>query len=240
MQNDGVLINDLLPRLLQAPRGSFFLFGARGTGKSTWLRGAFPGAHTVSLLDEALYQELLGDPSRFADDLRALAPQSWVVVDEVQRLPALLNEVHGLIADHGARYRFALSGSSARKLRRLDVNLLAGRAIRRTFFPLVSAELDFRFDVDDVLAFGTLPAVRSEPAHAVDILDAYVGTYLQEEIRQEALVKDLERYLADPSVGYEVARSQGAYQLLENLHHQAGLPPGDLGAVDVQGISERR
>ena len=102
--------------------------------------------------------------------------------------------MHGLIADHGARYRFALSGSSARKLRRLDVNLLAGRAINRTFFPLTSAELDFRFDVDDVLQFGMLPSVRSEPRHAIDILEAYSANYIKEEIQQEALVKNLDSF----------------------------------------------
>jgi predicted AAA+ superfamily ATPase len=113
------------------------------------------------------------------------------VVDEVQRIPALLREVHALIAEHGDRFRFALSGSSARKLRRLDVDLLAGRVFERRFFPLVSRELTQDFDLDLALRFGTLPKVCSEPHHAVDILEAYVHTYLQQEIQQEALVKDL-------------------------------------------------
>jgi predicted AAA+ superfamily ATPase len=140
------------------------------------------------------FVRLLRDPGVLRREVEALPSRSWVVVDEVQKLPALLGEVHGLIADHGSRYRFALSGSSARKLRRLDVDLLAGRAINRTFFPLTTAELSYRFDVDDLLAFGSLPSVRSEPEHAIDILEAYVGNYLQEEIRQEALVKDLDSF----------------------------------------------
>ncbi|MBL8859685.1 MAG: ATP-binding protein [Planctomycetes bacterium] len=181
-------------RLLPLPERTFFLFGPRGTGKTTWLRAQLPKAMWFDLLRTQEYLALLRDPAHLRMQVEALPKGSWVVVDEVQRIPALLDEVHSLIADHGTRYRFALSGSSARKLRRMDTNLLAGRAIQRQFFPLTSAELDYRFDVDDLLAFGSLPGVRSEPEHAVDILEAYVGTYLQQEIRQEALVKDLQSF----------------------------------------------
>lgn len=112
----------------------------------------------------------------------------------MQKLPALLDDVHGLIADHGNRYRFALSGSSSRKLRRLDVNLLAGRAINRTFFPLSIAELGEPIEVDDLLRFGMLPGVRVDPGYRVDVLDAYVANYVREEIQQEALVKQLDSF----------------------------------------------
>src|SRR3990172_4959100 len=104
------------PRLLVPPKSSFFLFGARGTGKSTWLRRHFPDARTVDLLDERRYQSLLAEPGLFHDELAALRPGTWVAVDEVQRLPSLLNDVHRLI--EGRRLKFALTGSSARKLRR--------------------------------------------------------------------------------------------------------------------------
>jgi predicted AAA+ superfamily ATPase len=114
-----------------------------------------------------------------------------VVIDEVQRVPALLNEVHAIVAVHPRRWRFALCGSSARKLKRLDVNLLAGRAANRTFFPLVWQELAGTAEVDDVLTTGLLPAVRSEPDAAIDILEAYASNYLREEIQQEALTRDL-------------------------------------------------
>jgi predicted AAA+ superfamily ATPase len=116
------------------------------------------------------------------------------VADEVQRLPALLNEVHALIAEHGRRHRFALCGSSARKLKRLDVNLLAGRAINRRCLPLTAAELDFDVDPEDVLRLGLLPQVREDPSFAVDTLDAYVANYLREEIQQEALVRRLDSF----------------------------------------------
>jgi uncharacterized protein len=109
----------------------------------------------------------------------------------VQKVPALLDEVHALIAAHGRRYRFALSGSSARKLRRLDANMLAGRVINRSFFPLTLAEAGVETPIDDVLRIGMLPAVRSEPELAVDTLEAYAVNYLRQEIQQEALTRDL-------------------------------------------------
>jgi len=181
----------MYPRHLEVPDRSFFLFGPRGTGKSTWLRQRLPDATWFDLLRMQVVLDLARAPETFRNRVEALPKGSWVVVDEVQRLPPLLDEVHAILAEHGRRYRFALSGSSARKLRRLDVNLLAGRAVTRQFFPLTAAELDYDCRLDAMLATGCLPMVRSEPKLAVDVLDAYVGTYLREEIQQEALTKDL-------------------------------------------------
>ena len=173
------------------PERSFFLFGPRGTGKSTWLRQVLPEARWYDLLHSDVYLRLLADPSAFRREVEAVPPGTWVVVDEVQRVPALLNEVHSLIARHGRRWTFALCGSSARKLKRADANLLAGRVVNRSFFPLVWAEAGGAVPVDDILRFGLLPAVRQDPAAAVDILDAYAANYLREEIQQEALTRDL-------------------------------------------------
>ena len=127
----------------------------------------------------------------FRERVEAEPHGSWIVVDEVQRLPGLLNEVHDLISRHGDAYKFALSGSSARKLRRLDVNLLAGRVIERAMFPLVARELGPEFDLETVLRFGSLPGIYSDARYRVEKLRAYVHTYLRQEIQQEALVKDL-------------------------------------------------
>ena len=118
----------MLKRILQVPEQSFFLLGPRGCGKSTWLRAAFPDAFVIDLLSEETYQRLLANPGRFADELRAVSTSRWVIVDEVQRLPNLLNEVHRFIEEK--RLRFVLCGSSSRKLKRAGVNLLAGRALR--------------------------------------------------------------------------------------------------------------
>ncbi len=184
----------MITRQLQVPERSFFLFGPRGTGKTTWLRQQLPHALWFDLLRTQTFLELSQRPELFRQQVEARPRGSWVVVDEVQRLPSLLNEVHALVAEHGRGYRFALSGSSARKLKRLDVNLLAGRAINRQFFPLTAAEVNFDVDVDRVLRFGLLPQIHGDPGFAVDALDAYVSNYLREEIQQEALVRRLDSF----------------------------------------------
>lgn len=181
----------MFTRRLAPPRRSFFLFGPRGTGKSTWLRQAFPGARWYDLLHSEVYLRLMAEPWRFRQEVEALPAGAWIVVDEVQRVFALLDEVQSLIARHPRRWSFALCGSSARKLKRMDANLLAGRVVNRSFFPLVWAELAGGVAVEDVLRFGLLPGVRSEPDAAVDILEAYAANYLREEVQQEALTRDL-------------------------------------------------
>lgn len=183
-----VSIRQTMPRLLRPPRQSFFLFGPRGSGKSTWVRQHFAKAPRFDLLDESLFHDLLRYPSLFANQLRGLPARSWVVVDEVQRLPSLLNEVHRAIEEKGLR--FVLCGSSARKLHRAGVNLLGGRALRLTMHPFLPAELEGRFKLDDALRVGTLPVVASasQPDGA---LAAYITNYLREEIQAEALVRSL-------------------------------------------------
>lgn len=179
-------------RILTAPRGSFFLFGARGVGKSTWAGRVFPDAHVIDLLDESRYQQLVAEPGLLASELRELPRGRVVVLDEVQRVPALLNEVHRAIERDGRR--FVLLGSSARRLKTAGTNLLAGRAAVRTMYPLVPRELGAEFELDRVLRFGSIPLVwRSEDAR--DTLEAYVQLYIREEIRAEALVRNLPAFL---------------------------------------------
>lgn len=127
------------------------------------LRQHYPGATAVNLLLDEDFMPLLADPGLLRRKVEALPAESWVVIDEIQRLPVLLNEVHELIARHGKRYRYALTGSSARKLRRLDADLLAGRVIEREMYPLVAAELGRDFSLTRALTFGTLPDVYAEP-----------------------------------------------------------------------------
>ena len=175
-------------RILAPPKGSFFLFGPRGAGKSTWLRGVFPQAHRIDLVDEALYQSYLADIGGFARELRSLTPGTVVVVDEVQRLPALLNEVHRHIEDR--RQRFVLCGSSARKLKTAGTNLLAGRAVHRQLHPFLPEELGKDFDLDAALRFGTLPLIWMAPDRG-EALAAYTQLYLKEGVQAEALVRNL-------------------------------------------------
>ena len=178
----------LFPRILTPPRGSFFLLGPRGTGKSTWLRATFPKAHTFDLLDEFLYQSLLADIGRFAGELRAVPAGAVVVVDEIQRIPPLLNEVHRHVEGRGLR--FILCGSSARRLKTAGTNLLAGRAVRRNMHPLLPEEVGRDFNLENVLRWGSLPVVWSAPDRG-EALAAYAQLYLKEEVQAEALVRNL-------------------------------------------------
>lgn len=179
-------------RLLAPPKGSFFLFGLRGVGKSTWARAQFPGAPVIDLLDETRHQTLLANPGQLASELRALPSSAPVVLDEIQRVPALLNEVHREI--EATRRRFVLLGSSARRLKTAATNLLAGRATVATMAPLVPQELGRDFDLDRVLRFGSIPLVwQADDPRAT--LDAYVQLYIREEIRAEALVRNLPAFL---------------------------------------------
>src|SRR2546428_3799482 len=147
------------PRILRVPGQSFFLFGPRGIGKSTWAHQRLEHAPRIDLLDESRYHDFLADPSLFASELRSMRAGSWVLVDEIQRIPNLLNEVHRFIEEH--HLKFALLGSSARKLKTAGTNLLAGRALRKLMFPLVPAELGADFELDAVLRYGSIPLIWS-------------------------------------------------------------------------------
>lgn len=178
-------------RLLVLPdHQSCFLFGPRGTGKSTWLRQAMPGALVFDLLDASVANPLRAHPERLSEWIPS-GIDGPVVLDEVQRVPALLDEVHRLI--EGRRLRFVLTGSSARKLRRGGVNLLGGRALRASMHALTVAELGDDFDLERSLRFGHLPMAVTSP-EPERYLDAYVQTYLREEVQHEGLTRDLSAF----------------------------------------------
>jgi predicted AAA+ superfamily ATPase len=177
-----------LRRFFQAPRRSFFLFGPRGTGKSTWLRQAMPGALFVDLLQPDVVRELSARPERLRDLVAAAPRRAPVVIDEVQRVPDLLSVVHALIESKD-RWRFVLTGSSARKLRRSSPNLLGGRAVVRSMHPFMAAELD-RFDLGAALTRGLLPLVLAAD-RPDDVLRAYASLYLDEEVRLEGWARNV-------------------------------------------------
>lgn len=178
----------MISRRFKYPKNnSFFLLGPRGTGKSHFVRHQFPQALLIDLLDDHVFQRLLAEPSR----LKGLIPEGfkdWVVIDEIQKIPALLDQVHHLIETR--RLKFVLTGSSARKLRRSGANLLAGRAYSQHSFPLTAMELGADFDLKRALKVGLLPKAYLEE-DAKGFLASYCRTYLKEEVEQERLTRNI-------------------------------------------------
>jgi predicted AAA+ superfamily ATPase len=178
-------------RIITPPKTkSFFLFGPRGTGKTTWVKSTFPKAAYIDLLEAELFNDLTANPQRLSNFI-PLDLKDWVIIDEVQRIPELLHEVHRLIETK--RYRFILTGSSPRKLKRKGPNLLAGRALTLSMYPLSVAELGDDFRLEHSMRYGQLPSVYTE-ADPKKYLEAYVKTYLEEEIRQEGLTRNLSAF----------------------------------------------
>jgi len=174
---------------------SMLLLGPRQTGKSTLLKAIFPAAMQINLADEGTYLDFAADPRRLEKVLGARVGKQEVFIDEIQRLPSLLNTIQKIL-DEGRGLRFILTGSSARKLRRGQANLLPGRIHTFTLGPLVSAELDYVADEHALMAFGSLPGIYTEPSSKdkMKTLLSYAATYLKEEIQAEALTRNIEGF----------------------------------------------
>lgn len=180
---------------------SFFLFGPRGSGKTTFLREFFHSQAVlwVDLLREEEVISLSRNPQELEERIRALdSPPEWVVIDEIQKIPSLLDQVHRLIESPSpkAKIKFALTGSSARKLKRGAANLLAGRAFMNHFHPLTSIELGEAFSLPDVLHWGSLPKIFDfqNEIEKREYLRSYTSTYLKEEIKEEQLVRRVDPF----------------------------------------------
>ena len=179
---------EFVSRFFDIPGQNCFLFGPRGTGKSTWLRDRLPDALYLDLLEPALHRSLNARPERLRELLAGSPRADTVVIDEIQRIPELLTVVHALIEGPTPR-RFILTGSSARKLRRGGVDLLGGRAVQRTMHPFMAAELP-DFDLGRALETGLLPLVMAA-ADPADVLGAYATLYLEQEVRAEGLTRNV-------------------------------------------------
>ena len=165
---------------------SYFLFGPRQTGKSSLIEHCFPSARIYNLLDNGLYHDFNTRPGRLKEEIRST--DELVIIDEIQRIPELLNEVHLLIEERGTR--FLLTGSSARKLRSKGINLLGGRARMAHLHPFVTAELKNNFSLDRALNTSLLPSIYFSNNPKED-LKSYVGSYLKNEIAAEALTRNV-------------------------------------------------
>jgi len=203
-----------LPFLLQ--KKSHFLFGPRQTGKTSLIRHSLKGVKSYDLLDNSVYLSLSQDPGRIAQEINPR--DKIVVVDEIQRLPVLLNEIHRLIEERGIR--FLLTGSSARKLRRGGVNLLGGRARTKYIHPLTYRELGNQFDLLKAIKRGLLPSIYlSDDSHAD--LQAYAGSYLQQEIVAEGVTRNIPAFSRFLKVA---ALCNGTLVNFTNISNDAQVP----------------
>ena len=171
-------------------RKSLFLFGPRQTGKSFYLKHHFKNVLYYDLLKTDLFFRLTSNPSLLREEILADTDNKIIIIDEIQKIPILLDEVHLLIEEYGRR--FILTGSSARKLKYGASNLLAGRALTRHLYPLVSKEI-VNYDLERIINFGSMPAIYDSP-EPIEDLEAYAGTYLKEEIQAEGIVRKLEQF----------------------------------------------
>ena len=183
----------MIDRILQLSNeldGSIFLFGARQTGKSTILRQQFPGAIYIDLLDTEVKSRFSRRPVLLYETLQDKPEDTLVIIDEIPEVPELLNEIHRLISER--QLIFILCGSSARKLKRKGKNTLGGRALPVYLYPFVSVEIP-DFDIDHAVSFGMIPShyLAKNPERR---LSAYIQVYLKEEIKEEALVRNLDAF----------------------------------------------
>jgi uncharacterized protein len=176
---------------------SFFLFGARGVGKSTFISNYFSEDRTLvfDLLDPELEDQFILEPNKLSAEILAKKSElDWVIIDEIQKCPKLLNIVHQLIVKH--KIKFALTGSSARRLKQKGVNLLAGRAITEYMFPLTFLELGEQFNLDTVLSFGSMPEAISADSgqERSAYLRSYTLNYIKSEIQAEQWVRNVDPF----------------------------------------------
>ena len=184
-------MTEYIPRFFDLPSQSFFLFGPRGTGKSTLLREILPNALWIDLLSAAEFRRYSADPDRLEELIHGNPDASDVVIDEIQRIPELLNVVHRLLETPGLAKRFVLTGSSARKLKQSTTNFLAGRALLRQLFPFMVGELNEPLpSMSDLCQHGLVPLVR-ESSDPMETLLSYVSLYIDREVRQEALTRNM-------------------------------------------------
>lgn len=183
---------EMIRRYFSDPGGSFFLFGPRGTGKSTWLRGEFGNALYLDLLSPGLYRTLTAKPERLREYLKGDPEKKTIIIDEVQKIPSLLDVIHQVIEEKTGE-RFILTGSSSRKLKRSGVDLLAGRALIKTMHPFIASELGGYFEMNTALEYGMLPLVYNSD-NKEQTLQAYIDLYINEEVRSEGYVRNMENF----------------------------------------------
>ena len=188
---------EVVHRFFNDPQTSFFLFGPRGTGKSTWLKSNFStDVLYVDLLRPESFRVYSARPERLEELISGNPDRKTIIIDEIQKVPSLLDVVHHVL-ENNRDYRFILTGSSSRKLKRTGVDLLAGRAIQKSFYPFMASELKDSFNFEQALKFGMIPLIyQSKQPKAT--LNTYISLYVNQEVKMEGLVRkigDFSRFL---------------------------------------------
>ena len=215
-------------RLLKDVPGSYFLFGPRGTGKTTWLDECFPEALRISMLDSALRRELRAFPEHIKNYIGYSSKEMTVIIDEIQRAPAVLDVIHDLM-DKRHNLRFIMTGSSARKLKRnASADLLAGRAIKRLCHPFLAIEMGEDFHLDEALNLGMIPLVRyPKSGTSQAVLKSYLELYLEEEIAKEGVIRNLDSFARFLQIA---SFSHGSVLSLSGIAREAGIKRSTLDA----------
>jgi len=179
----------IIDRYFKSPGTSYFLFGPRGTGKSTWLKLNCKNELTIDLLAPDVYRRYKARPERLREIVIGNPEKKIIIIDEIQKVPELLDPVHSLIEEK-PELQFILTGSSARKIKKRGVDLLGGRALVRSLHPFIASELEDKFDLKSALRTGLVPLVVSAQ-NPEDTLNAYIALYMKEEIQMEGLVRNI-------------------------------------------------
>jgi len=230
----------VFPRCFAMPKSNFFLFGPRGTGKSTWARYNISDSININLLEPDAYRSYLAHPERLRDVVMAKKSKKVVFIDEIQKAPDLLDQIHSIIEEQ-KRVKFVVTGSSIRKLKKAGANLLAGRLRLKLLHPFIACELGKKFDFKRALRIGLIPLIWQSNDSA-DTLSSYISLYLKEEIESEGFVRNIAnfaRFLEAVSFSHasilnvsniarecEVERKtvEGYLSILDNLFFSFNLP----------------
>jgi predicted AAA+ superfamily ATPase len=217
---------EIIERFFRPPNGSYFLFGPRGTGKSVWTQHSYPAALRVDFLDSEVFRSYNSYPERLRQLVEAYPQHRTFIIDEVQKLPELLPLMHALV-ERDKQLQFVLTGSSARKLKRSGVDLLAGRAVLRHLAPYMAAELGTRFQLRDALTVGMLPLVLGAP-DPQGTLRSYAALYVREEVQMEDLVRNVGNFSRFLEV---LAFSHGSVLNMANIAREC-----EIGQKAVEGF----